>query len=181
MWSRLGEKPLSGKPVYVLDATPVIHYAKAGRLGLLSEICEPVIVEAVYGEVAVGDYPDSLLVRDLVENGSIQVYRVEDRRAVDALLRFPEIHLGEAETLVASRLLDGVAVVDDSAARAIADVFGYDVARGSLFLLFRLLSAEVLDVLEAESLLGLLVENGLYLDSRTLLKARALLEEYSAS
>ncbi len=181
MWSRLGEKPLSGKPICVLDATPVIHYAKAGRLGLISEVCEPVIVGAVYREVSAGDYPDALLVRDLVDNGSIQVCIVKDRVVVDALLRFPEIRLGEAETLVASRLLDGLAVVDDSAARAIADVFGYSVARGSLFLLFKLLSDGVLNVSEADELLGLLVENGLYLDSRTLLKAKAILEWYSAS
>jgi predicted nucleic acid-binding protein len=178
MWRRLGEKPLKDKPVYLLDATPIIYYTKIGKLGLLSLICEPVIVEAVYNEVTVGDYPDAYVVRDLVEEGVLRVYRVDDRGPVEGLMRFPEIHLGEAETLVASRLLGGVAVVDDSAAWAVAEVFGFKVARGTLFLLFRLLAAGVIDALDAEDMLELLVESGLYLDPRTVLKAKSLLEQY---
>ena len=50
---------MSGKPVYVLDATPVIHFAKIGTLGLISEICEAVLVGEVCREVTAGEYPDA--------------------------------------------------------------------------------------------------------------------------
>ena len=175
MLKKLGEKLLRVKPVYVLDATPVIHFAKIGKLGLISEICDPVLVESVYTETTIGDYPDTLLIRDLVDKGVLRVFRVEDRESIDVLTRFPEIHIGEAETLVASRLLEGLAVVDDSAARAVAEVFGYNVARGSLFLLFKLLQAGVVDASEADNVFDMLVQHGLYLDPRTVLRAKELL------
>lgn len=175
---RLGEKLLSNKPVYVLDATPVIYFAKIGKLGLLSEICDPVIVEAVFDETAGDGFPDALLIRDLVTEGVFRRYRVEDRGLVDALMRFPEIHMGETETLAASRLLGGLAVVDDAEARAVAEVFGLRVARGTLFLLFRLVASGVIDRVEADSMLGSLVDHGLYLDPRTVLKAKEKLKRF---
>ena len=76
---------MSDKPVYLLDATPVIYFAKIGKLELLSEICKPVIVDAVYREAASGDFPDSLHIRDLVDAGVLRVYRVEDRELVNRL------------------------------------------------------------------------------------------------
>ena len=175
---RLGEKPLSGKPVYVFDATPVIHYVKIGKLGLVSGICEAVLVGEVYKEVTMGEYPDAYLVKDLLEQGVLKVIDVVDRSTVDALLRFPGIHLGEAETLAVAKLLNGLAVLDDAEARAVAQVYGINAALGSLFLLFKLISSGVVDVEEAEDMLESLVNHGLYLDSRTLLRAKSMLKEY---
>ena len=179
MWMRLGEKRLRGKPVYVLDATPVIHFAKIGKLELVSGVCDAVLVGEVYREVATGDYPDALLVRDLVDGGVLRVYEVVDRDIVDALLRFPGVHLGEAETLAASKFLGGLAVVDDAEARAVAEVYGIDAAPGTLFLLFKLLSSGVVGVEEAEEMLVSLVNHGLYLDPRTLLRAKMRLKEHA--
>ena len=91
----------SRKPIYVLDATPIIHFAKIARLGHILGMCEAQITREVYREAVErgGGRPDAMLIRDAVERGEIKVYDVRDRRLVDALLRHPEIHKGEAETL----------------------------------------------------------------------------------
>ena len=168
---------MSGKPVYVLDATPVIHFAKIGKLGLISEICEAVLVGEVFREVTAGEYPDAYLVRDLVEQGALRVYDAVDRSTVDALLRSQGIHLGEAETLAAAKTLCGLAVLDDAEARAVAEVYGINAAPGTLFLLFKLISSRVVGAEEAEEMLESLVNHGLYLDPRTLLRAKSKLKE----
>lgn len=166
------------KPVLVLDATPVIHFAKIGKLGLLPRIGEIVIVEEVYSETALRDYPDAILVRALAAEGALRVYKVEDRGIVEALLRYRGVHLGEAETLAAAKMLGGLAVVDDAVARAVAKVHGIDVASGTLFILFRLLASGVVNVKEADEVLSQFVKQGLFLDSRTLLRAREKLKEF---
>ena len=169
---------MSDKPIYVLDATPLIHLAKIGKLGLVSRVCDPVIVEGVYEETRLGGHPDALIIEDLVSQGFIRVYKVKDNAFVDALLRFPGVHRGEAETLAASKLLGGLAVVDDAEARAVAAVYGVKVASGTIFLLFKFLASGIIEVAEADDMLTQLVEHGLYLDPRTLLRAKELINGY---
>jgi predicted nucleic acid-binding protein len=169
---RLGEKPLKNKPVYVLDATPVIIFAKIGKLELLSEISDMVITVTVMRETTSGDYPDALIIKEATERGILRVYDDQDRNIVDALLSYKGVHKGEAETLAAAKLLDGVAIVDDAEARSLAKVYGINTAPGSVFLLFRLLVSGKIDSFEAEEMLEKMVKSGLYLDPRTLLRAR---------
>jgi predicted nucleic acid-binding protein len=180
---RLGEKPLKNrKPTYVLDATAVIHYAKVGKLRLISEICDAYITRAVYSEAGERNegYSDSLVVRDAVDRGELKVYDVKKRKSVEVLLRHPEIHMGEAETLVAARELGGLAVLDEKNARIIASIYGIRAAPGTLFLLFRLLRLGKVSLDEAEETLSDLITSGLYLDPKTLLRAKERLEEYGA-
>jgi len=56
---------------------------------------------------------------------------------------------GEAETLAATKILGGLAVVDDAKARSLAKVYRIQVASGTLFLLFRLLASGIIDSMEA--------------------------------
>jgi predicted nucleic acid-binding protein len=178
---KLGEKHLKDrKPIYVLDATAIIHFAKVGKLNLFSDICDAYITKEVYSEtVERVRYPDSLVIKDIVEGGGLMVYDVKDKRIVEALLRHTEIHAGEAETLAAAKELDGLAVIDEKEARTLARIYGIRSAPGTLFLLFRLLKLGKLDVEEADETLNNLVSSGLYLDPKTLLRAKEKLEEYS--
>ena len=177
---KLGEKHLKGrKPIYVLDATAIIHFAKVGKLNLVCDICDAYITEEVYSEtVESGRYPDSLIIRDVVDGGGLRVYDIKDKRAVEALSRHPEIHVGEAETLAAAKELDGLAVIDEKEARTLARIYGIRSAPGTLFLLFRLLSLEKMDAEDVDETLNNLIDSGLYLDPKTLLRAKEKLEEY---
>jgi predicted nucleic acid-binding protein len=131
-----------------------------------------VITEKVLEETTRGEYPDALALREAVKKGIIKVYNIQDRNIVETLLDYQGIHPGEAETLAAAKELGGYAVVDDAEARSVAKVYGIQTAAGTLFLLFRLLTSGQISGQDAEILLTQLVQGGLYLDPRTLLRAR---------
>jgi len=63
-------------------------------------------------------------------------------------------------------------------ARTIARTYWVRTAPGKLFLLFRLLRLKKMDVSDAEGMLADLVTSGLYLDPRTLLRAKEKLQRY---
>jgi len=169
------------KPLYVLDATATIHFAKISMLNLILEICDAHITREVYAEVVErgGAHPDAMVVRDAIDNGRLKVYEVKDEGALKALLRHPEIHVGEAEIITAARELGGVAVIDEKEARVVADLYKVKTAPGCLFLLFRLIKIGKITINQAEETLGKLLTSGLYLDSLTLLKAREKLRKYA--
>lgn len=165
-----------------MDATATIYLAKVGKLDLVSDICDAYITKEVHSEtVERGRYPDSLVIKDVLDSGGLRVYDVKGKGAVDVLLRHPEIHRGEAETLAAAKELDGLAVIDEKEARMLARIYGIKSAPGTLFLLFRLLNLGRMDVEEVDETLNNLIASGLYLDPRTLLRAKEKLEEYRAS
>jgi predicted nucleic acid-binding protein len=180
MLNRLGEKRLaSRKPIYVLDATPIIHFSKIARLSHILGVCEAHITREVYREaVDRGEgRPDAMLIRDAVERGEMKVHDVRDRRLVDALLRHPEIHKGEAETLAAAKELNAVAIIDEAEARAVGRTYAIQTRTGTLFLLFKLLTLKKVRAEECLRILDELVDSGLYIDSPTLARARQKIEK----
>ena len=170
----------SSKPPYVLDATPMIHFAKIQKLKLVLDICEVYITREVYKEtVERGEgKPDSTAIRDAVEHAELRVYDIRDPQLVKALERHPEIHRGEAETLAAARELNAPAVVDEAEARSVAKAYGIQTRTGTLFLLFRLLALKRIKPEEAMKLLDELVESGLYIDSQTMTRARQKIQAF---
>jgi predicted nucleic acid-binding protein len=184
MLTKRGEKRLrSSKPVYVLDATPIIHFAKINKLGLVLDICDACIAREVYTETVERgqERPDAMTIRDAVERGQLKVYDVRDRNAVKIFQRHPEIHLGEAETLAAAKELNAFAIVDEAEARAIAKAYGIYTRTGTLFLLFRLLALKRIEATECERILDELVESGLYIDGDTLIRAKQKLRNKAAA
>jgi predicted nucleic acid-binding protein len=175
MLTKLGEKRLrSSGPVYVLDATPIIHLAKVEKLKLILGICEAYMTREVYKETVEQGQgrPDALAIRDAVERRELKVYDVRDRNVVKMFQRHPEIHAGEAETLAAAEELNAFAIVDEAEARAIAKSYGIKTRTGTLFLLFRLLALKRIEAVECEKILDELVGSGLYIDSHTFMRAK---------
>ncbi len=174
-----GERRLNNKPIYILDATPIIHLARVGKLGLVKDICDAYITNEVFRETTQNaNYPDSFIIKDQVESGNIKLVEDLDIKQLTALTRHPGIHLGEAETLAAAKKMGGVAVLDDAEARSLAKVYGIDNAPGTLFLLFRLLSLNHLTVDETEKTLDQLITSGLYLTPKTYHKAKEKINEF---
>jgi predicted nucleic acid-binding protein len=172
--TKLGVKRLRGSELYVLDATPVIHFAKIDKLRLVLETFKVRITREDFRETVERGHgrPDAIAVSDAVAEGWLEVYEVRNRSLVKRLLRHPEIHLGEAETLAAAKELEGFAVIDEADARTVAKTFGIKTRTGTLFLLFRLLALGKLGATESERILEELVESGLYIDSRTFIRAK---------
>lgn len=173
---------MKNKPIYVLDATSLIHLARVGKLTLIKEICDAYIAPEVYRETTQNiNYPDSFITKDQVKSGTIKLIENLDPRQLAALTRHPGIHQSEAETIVAAKELGGVAVLDDAEARALAQVHGINYASGTLFLLFRFLSLKLLTVDETEKTLSDLITSGLYLDLKTYHRAMEKINEYRES
>lgn len=170
----------SRKPAHVLDATPLIHFAKIGKLSLILEICETYITREVYRETVErgGGGPDATVIRDAVGRRELKIHEIRDRRIVETLQRHTEIHRGEAETLAAAKELGGLAVVDEAEARAIAKTYGIPTRAGTLFLLFRLLMTKQIEPETCLATLDQLVESGLYVDAQTLMRARNRIKEF---
>lgn len=164
----------SSRRSYVLDATPIIHFAKINRLNLILETCEAYMTKEVYRETVERDQgkPDATAILDAVERGELKVYDILDRNIVKMLQRHPELHAGEAETLAAAKELDAFAIVDDAEARAIAKAYNIKTRTGTLFLLFTLLALRRIEDAECEKILDELVESGLYIDAQTLVRAK---------
>ncbi len=164
----------SNGPIYIMDATPIIYFAKIGKLNLILRSCKAYITREVYREtVERGEgKPDAMVVSEAIERGELNVYDLHDRSLVDALQKHPEIHMGEAETLAAAKELNAVAIVDEAEARAVSKIYGISTRTGTLFLLFRLLSLGQINGGECEDTLDKLVESGLYVDPHVLIRAR---------
>ena len=164
----------SSQPIYVLDATPIIHFAKIDKLRLVLGICEARTTREVYRETVERGQsrPDATIIHDAIERGELKVYDVRDRNVVRMFQRHPEIHMGEAETLAAAKELNAFAIVDEAEARAIAKAYGINTRTGTLFLLFRLLAVKRIETTECERILDELVESGLYTDAHTLIRAK---------
>ena len=54
---------MKNKPVYILDATPVIYFVMIGKLELLSKVSDLVITAEVFRDTTSGDYPEALVIR----------------------------------------------------------------------------------------------------------------------
>jgi predicted nucleic acid-binding protein len=168
----------SEKPRLVLDATPLIHLAKAGLLEATLCSFEVIVAERVLDEVTrSGDHTDAVIIRGAADEGRIKVHKPRDGDMVRALMRHREVHRGEAETMASAAELGAAAVMDNGVARAVAKLYGVPMKPGTLYILFRLVSLGLLDPRDAEDRLDQMVKTGLYLDSRTLIAAKEKLRE----
>jgi hypothetical protein len=99
MLSKLGEKRLVGsKPIFVLNATPIIRFARIRRLKLLVETCGAYIIREVYQETVEHGQgkPNAATIRDAVAQTELRVYHVRDARFVTVIQRHLEIRVREA-------------------------------------------------------------------------------------
>ena len=161
------------RPRLVLDATPLIHLAKAGLLEATLGSFEVIVAESVLEEVTRGEaHPDAVMIRGAADEGRIKVHKPRDGDMVRALMRHREVHRGEAETMASAAELGAAAVMDNGVARAVANLYGVPTKPGTLYLLFRLVSLGLLDSRDAEDRLDQMVKTSLYLDSRTLIAAK---------
>lgn len=112
-------------PGAISDSSTLIHLAKIGRLNLLKEFHETIIIApAVWKEVVEEghDWPGSLEVEEGQRRGWIKVITPPNMPLVHIL--GDELHQGEAETIALSVELNAdVVFLDESEARRIAGIY----------------------------------------------------------
>ncbi|MGQ9597232.1 MAG: DUF3368 domain-containing protein [Thermoproteota archaeon] len=117
--------------VITSNTSPIIALAKMGRLKLLKELYELVVISPSVKVECVdrGRELGAKDVRDIekaIEEGWIKVFELgrRQRRRVNKLVKEANIGFGEAEALVIARDKDLLMILDDKEARAIAKSLG---------------------------------------------------------
>jgi len=124
------------KPL-IFNSTPLIHLTKVSLTQLFTEIhLEKITTSKVHHEIVVQGRkrgsPESLLLEKLFKLKVIGIYEPKDKEFVKTLVRVAAdlekqpLHEAEAEVLALANELNGIAIVDDRAARSVASLFGIE-------------------------------------------------------
>ncbi|WP_055667202.1 DUF3368 domain-containing protein [Desnuesiella massiliensis] len=108
----------------VCNSSPIIGLSAIGKLNLLWEIFDEVIIpEEVYREIVEANSKDNYGAKELknaIESGNISIYKVKNKELVNEL--YGKLHKGELEVIVAARELKITdVVIDERAARSFAE------------------------------------------------------------
>jgi len=149
---------------FVFDSTPLIHLAKAGLGWMIEELeGEKYVTPSVYREVVeVGmqrGLHDAPIIRDLIMGGAVAVKASPEGLLASMVESHRDLHRGEAETIALARSLEAIAILDDPAARRVAEVYGVR-KEGSYALILRALLKGRIDRRQAKDSLEKLVSSG---------------------
>lgn len=109
----------------IVNSTPIIALAKAGKLDILKAMYGQVIIpEAVFNEVTAKD--DSARAMLLKNNDWIKVKSIKN--TAEKIMFRARLHDGEVEVMILARELDAdLVVIDDYAARKTAEYIGLNL------------------------------------------------------
>lgn len=152
----------------IVNASPLILYAKIGKPDILHKVLKEVLInEEVYKEIMKGKElgaPDAYLIEDLIKEGKIRVLPLtkKGREYFEKLRKiYRQLDRGEATTIaLALQRGEKEILVDESIARAIARIAGLK-PRGSLRVLLEAYKQKILDEKELRELINLMIESDL--------------------
>jgi len=159
----------------VADSTPLIYFAKIGRLSLLKFYSEIFIPKAVYEETVVKGlkkgFLDAKIIQSEIEKGAIKVKELskEEQKEAQELMKFAEIGKGEAEAIILAKSLNAELILDDLVAQGTARTLGLEPHWTTSFIL-KLLSIKKLKKKEARKIIEKLVEAGYRISSDVLIE-----------
>jgi len=159
----------------VSDSGSLIWLAKAGKIRLLRDLFEEIIIPPqVYNEVVSeglkAGFSDALAVEEAVKEGWIRVVGLDGNdeeisRRISEGAR--EIHLGEAQAMVLARKRSEMLLMDESCGRALAEALGLRV-RGTLYVVLRSLRLGHMSKQEAKDTVSVMVSRGFRLEPKLL-------------
>lgn len=157
---------------WVVNASPIITLAKIGRINLLSQLCnEMVIPQGVADEIQQGDYNDSALAWICNEGQPF----VKPSIGIDPVVASWDLGSGESHVLSWSIRHPGYeAILDDRAARKAANILQIPV-RGTLSII--VLAKQEGHVSSARAEVEKLIESGFRVGADVLLKVLKLAGE----
>lgn len=148
----------------VFNSTPLIYLTKAKVLSLIEKIyAEKLIPETVFYEVAVKGKkigaPDAFLIEDLINKKILTVKKPKKTKSVTHFLENPNIHKADAEVLALAEEFDGIAILDDDEARAMADIENIENG-GSLYVLFTMLNQKIISKKDVRNAVDKMIKAG---------------------
>ena len=135
------------KPL-VFDATPLIYLGKVNLIEKIKYFSEEkYTTKSVYSEVVEegkkGGKPEVFMIEALVSSGVIKIKNPANKLYMNNLRENPKIHEADIEVLALAKELNGIALLDDDAARGMAEVEGIE-HHGTIFLLLRMWKMKLL-------------------------------------
>jgi uncharacterized protein len=166
-------------PITVSNTSPLIWLAKIGKLNLLKDMFDIILIsEETYKEaVEVGlqeGYSDALVIKDACDQGWIKVERLDEKQVAickKIMQHSFELHEGEVKAIVLAREIskDTLLLMDDSSGRAFAETWSLKV-KGVLYVIITAMRNDLLDKAEAKEAVLNLVSKGFRIEPKFLAK-----------
>lgn len=168
----------------VSDTSPLIWLAKVGKINLLKELFEEIIIPQKVYEEAVEKglqhgFSDAIIIKECVNQGWIKLSKLNPKDN-DLIQRISEhafeIHLGEAQAIVLAREMGILLLMDESAGRAFAEAWGLKV-KGTIYIIISALRTGLINKTEAKETVLMMVGKGFRLEPNLLAKLITELEK----
>lgn len=142
----------------IINATPLIHLGKLGKLNLLTQLYSNIITtREVKNEVLTKNYPEYSVLKMAFDNW-IMIQDANDKTVMDNLILSQQIDLGEASViaLALEQENDVILLLDDLIARSVAKSLGIKIS-GTLGIILEALYSKILSADEIKLLFDDLV------------------------
>jgi predicted nucleic acid-binding protein len=157
---------LSEREKAISNASPLIHLAKVGKLIVLKESFEKILIpKEVFEEVCGSqDTPDSVIISDAVKEGWIRVQKTSIG-GIKQLAETAGIQIGEASAILLAKKEKIPLIIDDKMGRSTATMMGVTCV-GTVGVLLRVLAESIITFTEFAQILDKMVDSGFRLDIR---------------
>ena len=150
--------------ILVFDSTTLIYFSKLKMLDKLPKLrAGRVIPETVYNEVVIEGKnkgkEDALFIEKLINRNVFDVIKAKNKDFINHLLGIPSIDCADAETLALAKELSGLAIIDETPSRNIAEIENIKF-HGSVFLLFLLHKEKLISKKEVKAYIDKMVKLG---------------------
>lgn len=142
----------------IINATPLIHLGKLGKLNLLTQLYSNIITtREVKNEVLTKNYPEYSVLKMAFDNW-IMIQDANDKTVMDNLILSQQIDFGEASViaLALEQENDVILLLDDLIARSVAKSLGIKIS-GTLGIILEALYSKILSADEIKLLFDDLV------------------------
>ncbi len=148
----------------VSDASPLINLAKTGKLYLMRELFEKVLIEEEVKQETIDrgkeeGAADALIIEDAVDEGWIEVMKINEEKS------FTGIHKGEGNSILLAEEHRCLVIIDEEDAREVARSMGLKV-RGSLYIIKNAVEKGLISEEEAIRTLDEMIEGGFRISAR---------------
>lgn len=174
-------------PVVISDTSPLIWLSKIGKLALLRDLFNEILIpEEVYREAVEKGlqerFSDALVIKEGFDKGWIKISRLDENEVAlcQKIMKHAfELHLGEAQAIVLARKtgVGTLLLIDESSGRAFAEAWGLK-AKGVLYVLMTALRSDLLDDAEAKETVLTLVRKGFRIEPQLLARIIREIDAY---
>ena len=169
----------------VIDASPLIYFARLGRLALIAQVVGEVgVCPAVYHEAVVAGrqrgHPDATRIAQALQGGDLRVVTLDapEQQLANQLLGDPRLGPGECETIACAQHRGIVAILRDRKARQVAAGQGVRTLKSTDLLFLGLLRGRLTLADFKQDLRRLAQITGI--DAATLIETELLADEIAA-